>query len=76
MSDEREAGLTIIGGAGRWPRLRLAVENVRSWEWESFPRREPKPPRERLAPLRTSARANGRVNIPAQAESVPDGEES
>lgn len=52
--NDRE-GLTIIGGAGRWPSLRLAVENVRSWEWESYPRREPKPARERqrgLAPWR------------------------
>jgi hypothetical protein len=30
-------------------RLHLVADNTRSWEWESFPRREPRPARERLA---------------------------
>jgi hypothetical protein len=33
-------------------KLRLVANNTRSWEWESGPRRQPKPPRERLGPLR------------------------
>jgi hypothetical protein len=32
-------------------KLRLVADNVRSYEWQSFPRREPKPPRERLGPI-------------------------
>jgi hypothetical protein len=35
-----------------YDRLRLVADNPRSYEWESYPRREPKPPRERLGPLR------------------------
>ena len=39
---------TILGsGLGPW----LVSHHVRSWEWESFSRREPKPARERLGPL-------------------------
>jgi hypothetical protein len=30
----------------------LVSERVASWEWESYPRREPKPARERLGPLK------------------------
>ena len=41
---------TIISRCSAGPRL--IADNVRSWEWESFPRREPKPARERLGPLR------------------------
>jgi hypothetical protein len=33
------------------PKLELVSDNVRCWEWESYPRREPKPARERLGPL-------------------------
>jgi hypothetical protein len=33
-------------------KLRLVADNVRSFEWESYPRREPKAPRERLGPIR------------------------
>ena len=43
---------TILGsGLGPW----LISHHVRSWEWESFARREPKPARERLGPLRQQA---------------------
>ncbi len=70
--NDRE-GLTIIGGARRWPGLRLAVENVRSWEWQSYARREPRRARERLAPLRPSAWPDSGVHILAE---VPDGKES
>ncbi len=39
---------TVLGsGLGPW----LISQHVRSWEWESFARREPKPARERLGPL-------------------------
>jgi hypothetical protein len=39
---------TILGsGLGPW----LISNHIRSWEWESFARREPKPARERLGPL-------------------------
>jgi hypothetical protein len=31
--------------------LRLVADNVRSYDWESYPRREPKPARERLRGL-------------------------
>ena len=37
--------------------LRLIADNVRSWEWESFPRREPKLARERLGPVSGITRA-------------------
>ena len=36
----------------REPELRLVGDRVRSFEWQSFPRREPKPARERLGPLK------------------------
>jgi hypothetical protein len=39
---------TMLGsGLGPW----LISHHVRSWEWESFARRVPKPARERLGPL-------------------------
>jgi hypothetical protein len=41
------------------PKLRLVAENVRCYEWEAFDkcaRREPKPPRERLGPVRSKTR--------------------
>ncbi len=34
--------------------LRLVADNVRSWEWESGDRRKARPPRYRLAPLRSA----------------------
>jgi hypothetical protein len=40
---------TIIARCSACPRL--IAENVRSWEWESFARREPRPARERLSPI-------------------------
>jgi hypothetical protein len=44
---------TIIGGA--YEGTRLVFDNVRSWEWETIPRREPRSPRERLGPIRSQA---------------------
>ena len=35
---------------------RLVIEHVRSWEWESFARREPRRARERLGPLNPTTR--------------------
>jgi hypothetical protein len=32
--------------------LRLVSDQVKSWEWESLPRREPRRARERLRPLK------------------------
>jgi hypothetical protein len=72
---EPPAGLTHLGRCGL-PPVRLVVENTRSWEWISPPRREPRRARDRLAPLRPSTWANGGVHIFAQSESVPDGKES
>jgi len=46
MSERR----TIIGAASAGPQL--VVENTRSWEWESFARREPRRARDRLPSLR------------------------
>ena len=40
MSSEQPLGLTIVGRCGGG--LRLVVENTRSFEWESLPRREPR----------------------------------
>ena len=48
MSDDRP-GLTIISRCGGG--LRLVSDRVRSFEWESYPRTEPKPARERLRGL-------------------------
>ena len=50
MGNDNEAGPkgTILGsGLGPW----LISDRPKGWEWESFARREPKPARERLAPL-------------------------
>ena len=47
MIVDHELGLTILGQCG----LRLVVENTRSWEWISLPRREPRRARERLQGL-------------------------
>ena len=67
MSDEPQADLTIIGGAGRWPAIRRVSERTASWEWESLPRREPTPARDRLRGL-----APWRLNpIEAQAVDKP-----
>jgi hypothetical protein len=41
---------TIISRSSVGPRR--VSENVKNGEWESFPRREPKPARERLGPLK------------------------
>jgi hypothetical protein len=50
MSDKpRSGGLTILGRCGGG--LRLVSDRVRSFEWESYPRKEPKPARERLLRL-------------------------
>jgi len=71
--NERE-GLTIISQCSAG--LTLVSDRVRSFEWISLPRREPRRARERLAPLRSSGiRAKDGVHIPAQAE-VPDGKDS
>ena len=51
MIVDREAGLTHLGRCGL-PPARLVVENTRSYEWESLPRREPRRARDRLGPLR------------------------
>jgi hypothetical protein len=48
---EPPAGLTHLGRCGL-PPVRLVVENTRSYEWQSYPRRDPLPARNRLAPLR------------------------
>ena len=48
MKDDRP-GLTIIARCSGG--LRLVSDRVRSFEWESYPRREPRPPRERLRGL-------------------------
>jgi hypothetical protein len=49
------AGVTIIGGAGRWPRLRLVSDQAKPGDWISGPRREPIPARHRLGPLKAEA---------------------
>jgi hypothetical protein len=43
-------GLTHLGRCGL-PPVRLVVENTRSYEWISLPRREPRRARERLPGL-------------------------
>ena len=53
MIVDREAGLTHLGRFGL-PPVRLVVENTRSYEWESSPRREPRRARERLGPLKVT----------------------
>jgi len=58
---------TIISRCTAGPRL--VAENVRSWEWESFARREPRRARDRLSSLR------GCSYIPSGAGAA-DGEES
>ena len=47
MKDEDRYRTILGSGLGPW----LISQHVRSWEWESFARREPKPARERLGPL-------------------------
>jgi FAD/FMN-containing dehydrogenase len=57
MNDEHEwppPGRTIIGAVAGGPRL--VIEHVRSWERESFARREPRRARERLGPLNPTTR--------------------
>jgi hypothetical protein len=50
MKDEpRSGGLTILGRCEGG--LRLVSDRVRSFEWESLPRREPRRARERLRGL-------------------------
>ena len=54
--NEPRSGLTVLGRCGlRQPSLRLVSDRVASWEWISLPRREPRPARERLGPLRTTS---------------------
>jgi hypothetical protein len=48
MTDEPPR--TIISRCSAGPRL--VSDRVASWEWESFPRREPRRTRERLGPLK------------------------
>jgi hypothetical protein len=50
MIVDHELGLTHLGRCGL-PPVRLVVENTRSWEWISLPRREPRRARERLQGL-------------------------
>jgi hypothetical protein len=47
--NDQPAGLTILGSCATGPWL--IADNVRCWEWETYPRREPKPARERLGLL-------------------------
>ena len=57
MIVDHELGLTHLGRFGL-PPVRLVVENTRSYEWESLPRREPRRARDRLrglAPLAAEA---------------------
>jgi hypothetical protein len=52
VGDTDEAGLFLIS------------DRTPARDWESFPRCEPKPPRERLGPIRCSnTRARGRQQI-------------
>ena len=54
MIVDHELGLTHLGRCGL-PPVRLVVENTRSFEWDSLPRREPRRARDRqqgLAPWR------------------------
>ena len=48
--NDQPPGLTIISRCSAG--LRLVSDRVRSFEWESYARREPKPVRERLGPLK------------------------
>jgi hypothetical protein len=50
MIVDHELGLTHLGRCGL-PPVRLVVENTRSFEWISLPRREPRRARERLRGL-------------------------
>jgi hypothetical protein len=54
MDEWPPPGRTILGTAYAGPRL--IVENVKSWEWESFARRVSRIARERLGPLNPTAR--------------------
>src|SRR5262249_39664595 len=54
MNEWPPPGRTIIGAAYAGPGL--VTDNVRLFEWESFPRREPRKARERLGPLNPTAR--------------------
>ena len=51
MADEPPVGLTVLGRCGlREAGLRLVSDQVKSWEWESSPRRA----RDRLRGLKAS----------------------
>jgi hypothetical protein len=52
---DHELGLTILGQCGL-PPARLVVENTRSYEWQSHPRRDPRRARDRLGPLKPTSR--------------------
>jgi hypothetical protein len=49
MSAEQPPGLTILGRCTNG--LRLVSDQAKPCDWESLPRREPKPARERLRGL-------------------------
>jgi len=53
MNEREPEGLTILGRCGL--PLRLVSDRVRSFEWQSHPRREPRRAKERLAPLQPKA---------------------
>jgi hypothetical protein len=44
-------GQSKTSDGGEPNRHRPQLDNTRSWEWITLPRREPKPPRERLGPV-------------------------
>ena len=44
-----------IGRIGE-PGLSLVSDRTLPWEWEGYPRREPRPARERLGPLKPTSR--------------------
>ena len=71
MIVDHELGLTHLGRCGL-PPVRLVVENTRSFEWDSLPRREPRRARDRqqgLAPWRPKL-------IEAKPNNKPESEQS
>jgi hypothetical protein len=69
MSDDpKPTGLTILGQCTNG--LCLVSDRVRSFEWESYPRRQPKPARERLrgpAPWRPKLNEAKAIDMPTIA---------
>ena len=49
MKNDQPPGLTILGRCDSGPRL--IADNVRCWEWQSYPRRITTAPRYRQLPL-------------------------